>query len=93
METKREMPIGKQTVLVTDTELKQSELLFYAENPRVFSALHTLDDDAPSQETIEKEIASKYESTSRFDHLLIRIESAYNLTIIIGNITFWFFII
>ena len=56
METKREMPIGKHTVLVTDTELKQSELLFYAENPRVFSALHTLDDDAPSQETIEKEM-------------------------------------
>ncbi len=56
MESKREMPIGKQTVLVTDTELKQSDLLFYAENPRVFSALHTLDDDAPSQETIEKEM-------------------------------------
>lgn len=56
METKREMPIGKQTVLVTDTELKQSDLQFYAENPRVFSALHTLDDDAPSQETIEKEM-------------------------------------
>ena len=56
METKREMPIGKQTVIVTDTELKQSDLLFYAENPRVFSALHTLDDDSPSQETIEKEM-------------------------------------
>ena len=39
METKREMPIGKQTVIVTDTELKQSDLMFYAENPRVFSAL------------------------------------------------------
>ena len=56
METKREMPIGKQTVIVTDTELKQSDLLFYAENPRVFSALHTLDEDSPSQETIEKEM-------------------------------------
>ena len=56
METKREMPIGKQSVIVTDTELKQSELLFYAENPRVFSALHTLDEDSPSQETIEKEM-------------------------------------
>ena len=56
METKREMPIGKQTVTVTDTELKQSELLFYAENPRVFSALHTLDDDSPSQDTIEREM-------------------------------------
>lgn len=56
METKREMPIGKQTVQVTDKELKQSDLLFYAENPRVFSALHTLDDDSPSQETIEKEM-------------------------------------
>ena len=56
MGTTREMPIGKQTVLVTDTELKQSDLLFYAENPRVFSALHTLDDDSPSQETIEKEM-------------------------------------
>lgn len=54
--TKREMPIGKQTVTVTDTELKQSDLLFYAENPRVFSALHTLDEDSPSQETIEKEM-------------------------------------
>lgn len=54
--TKREMPIGKQTVIVTDTELKQSDLLFYAENPRVFSALHTLDEDSPSQETIEKEM-------------------------------------
>ncbi len=54
--TQREMPIGKHTVIVTDTELKQSDLLFYAENPRVFSALHTLDEDAPSQETIEREM-------------------------------------
>ena len=53
---KRKMPIGKQTVIVTDTELKQSDLLFYAENPRVFSALHTLEEDSPSQETIEKEM-------------------------------------
>lgn len=56
MGTTREMPIGKQTVLVTDTELNQADLLFYAENPRVFSALHTLDDDSPSQDTIEKEM-------------------------------------
>ena len=56
MGTTREMPIGKQTVLVTDTELKQADLLFYAENPRVFSALHTLDDDTPDQDTIEKEM-------------------------------------
>ena len=56
MDIKREMPIGKQTVQVVDKELKQSDLLFYAENPRVFSALHTLDDDSPSQETIEKEM-------------------------------------
>lgn len=54
--TKREMPIGNKSVIVTDTLLKQSDLLFYAENPRVFSALHTLDDDSPSQETIEKEM-------------------------------------
>ena len=47
--TKREMPIGNKSVIVTDTLLKQSDLLFYAENPRVFSALHTLDDDSPSQ--------------------------------------------
>ena len=54
--TKREMPIGKHSVIVTETKLKQSDLSFYAENPRVFSALHTLDEDSPSQETIEKEM-------------------------------------
>ncbi|MBP5423137.1 MAG: ParB N-terminal domain-containing protein [Paludibacteraceae bacterium] len=62
METKREMTIGKTTITVTDTMLKQSDLEFYPENPRVFTALHTLDDDSPTQEVIEKEMC-------RLDHV------------------------
>lgn len=38
------------------------------------------------RETIEKEIASRYINTSKFNHLLARIESVYNLSIIIGNV-------
>lgn len=36
------------------------------------------------RETIEKEIAFRYISTSKFNHLLARIESIYNLSVIIG---------
>lgn len=42
--------------------------------------------DKVIKETIEKEIASRYINTSKFNHLLARIESVYNLSIIIGNI-------
>lgn len=38
------------------------------------------------KETIEKEISSRYINTSKFNHLLARIESVYNLSIIIGNV-------
>lgn len=55
-ESKREMLIGGKPVLVTDKMMKQSELEFYPENPRVFTALHTLEDDNPSQQTIEEEM-------------------------------------
>lgn len=39
------------------------------------------------RETIEKNIDSQYINTSKFDRLLIRIESAYNVTIFIGNMS------
>lgn len=52
--TQRIMTIGKTDVIVTDTELNQADLLFYPENPRVFTALHSMSDNIPSQELIEK---------------------------------------
>lgn len=55
-ESKREMLIGGKPVLVTDKMMLQTDLEFYPENPRVFTALHTLEDDNPSQETIEEEM-------------------------------------
>lgn len=39
------------------------------------------------RETIEENIASRYINTGKFDRLLIRIESAYNVTIFIGNMS------
>lgn len=52
--SQRIMTIGKNDVVVTDTELNQADLLFYPENPRVFTALRALSDTIPSQELIEK---------------------------------------
>lgn len=37
------------------------------------------------KEIIERETASQYINTSKFNHLLARVESIYNLSIIIGN--------
>ncbi len=48
------LTIGKREYEVKNCELNQGELLFYVDNPRVYSALRTFDGDAPSQETIER---------------------------------------
>lgn len=54
MSSNRIMTIGKTPVQVTDTELNQAELLFFKENPRVFTALHSTENADPSQSEIEK---------------------------------------
>ena len=45
--------IGKKSFTVEDTELEQSKLQFYIDNPRVYSALRNVTDE-PSQSEIEK---------------------------------------
>lgn len=57
-ETKQTMTIGKVEVPVVVKEMKQSELLFYAENPRVFSALRSSGNEHPTQFEIEKKMIS-----------------------------------
>lgn len=54
----RIMTIGNRQVEVTETELKQSDLLFYPENPRVYNALHGIVGDNPSQLEIEQHMQS-----------------------------------
>ena len=49
--------IGKTDYEVIDTELNQQELLFYEDNPRVFSILHA-DGVTPSQQEIEEKMIS-----------------------------------
>ena len=58
MATNRIMTIGNQQVKVVETELKQSELLFYPENPRVYNALHGIVGENPSQEEIQRHMQS-----------------------------------
>jgi len=58
MATNRIMTIGNQQVNVVETELKQSELLFYPENPRVYNALHGVVGENPSQEEIQRHMQS-----------------------------------
>lgn len=58
MSTTRIMTIGKTSIEVEDLELNQNELLFYSENPRVFNAMHSSENDNPSQEDLEKKMRS-----------------------------------
>lgn len=50
----RTLMIGKTSVHVIDKELAQQELEYYAENPRVFTALQSSGEDIPTQATIER---------------------------------------
>lgn len=54
MGIERIMTIGNKQVKVIETELQQSQLLFYPENPRVYNALHGIVGDNPSQEEIQR---------------------------------------
>jgi len=52
------LTIGSKKIPVELTELKQSSLSFWHENPRVFSALNIRDGVVPSQEEIERVMCS-----------------------------------
>lgn len=52
------MMIGKREYEVKNCELKQSELLFYVDNPRVYSSLRNFTDTIPTQEEIERHMCS-----------------------------------
>lgn len=54
MASTRNITIGNQTVKATEDEVRQSDLLFYAENPRVYNALHAELGNDPSQQEIER---------------------------------------
>ena len=51
------LTIGKEDIRVEVTELNQSELKFYTENPRVYSVLNILGGD-PTQEDIQEHMCS-----------------------------------
>lgn len=51
------LTIGKKEYEVSEAQLNQCELLFYEENPRVYSALRA-DGSAPTQEVIEEKMTS-----------------------------------
>jgi hypothetical protein len=52
--TKRIISIAGKDITIIDKELNQRDLEFYSENPRVFTALQSLEDPNPSQEQIQK---------------------------------------
>ena len=52
------LKIGKKEWDVKECELNQKDLIFYVDNPRVYSALRRFDGTAPSQEEIEKHMCS-----------------------------------
>lgn len=54
----REIFIGKTSVQVEDVEMNQVELLFYPENPRVHNAVHSSEEENPSQEELEKKMCT-----------------------------------
>jgi hypothetical protein len=76
--------IGKVKYPVTRCELKQADLRFYPENPRVYSILNNSSED-PSQEEIEEEMCKM----EHVKELRVSIESNGGLTdplIVKGNI-------
>lgn len=50
--------IGQKKFEVTETELLQQDLLFYIDNPRVYSVLHENGHDNPTQTEIERALLS-----------------------------------
>lgn len=53
-ETRRIITLAGKDIVVIDKELDQRDLEYYPENPRVFTALRSIDDQEPTQEQIQK---------------------------------------
>lgn len=65
--------IGQKKFEVTETELLQQDLLFYLDNPRVYSVLHENGHDNPTQTEIEEIPNTRrddYEKNSAYKELL-----------------------
>ena len=60
--TQRIISIAGKDITVIDKELCQRDLVFYKENPRVFTALQSLEEPNPSQEIIQKIMIEKVPS-------------------------------
>lgn len=58
-ENKRIMTIGKRNITVIETERDQRDLEFYPENPRVFTAIQSLDEHTRTQEKIQEIMMSR----------------------------------
>ena len=54
----REIFIGKTPVQVEDLEMNQVELMFYPDNPRVHNAVHSSENENPTQEELEKKMCA-----------------------------------
>ena len=52
-ETKRVITVGNKNITVIEKELEQRNLVFYKENPRVFTAIQSLDETQRTQEQIQ----------------------------------------
>lgn len=50
--------LGKNEIKVEEVEMNQAELLFFKDNPRVFTQVHLSEDDDPSQETLEDKMCN-----------------------------------
>ena len=74
-QVKDTITIGKVKYAVTRCELRQADLKFYPENPRVYSILNNSSDD-PSQEEIEEEMCKM----EHVKELKVSIESNGGLT-------------
>lgn len=78
--TESYLDIGDKRFLVREEEVPVRDLLFYVDNPRVYSMLHN-DGEAPSQEEIEehmlgmehvKELRQSIEQVGLIDPLIVR---------------------
>ena len=70
--------IGQKKFEVTETELLQQDLLFYLDNPRVYSVLHENGHDNPTQTEIEEIMCSL--SNEKIDMLCWREIAAWQHT-------------
>lgn len=86
--------IGKKEFLVKETKMNQQELLFYVDNPRVYSALRENGNENPSQSEIEalmrstenvKELKTQIEQNGGLIEPLIVVRKDGDYVVLEGN--------